>query len=72
MRGNMAKKETKTDFSALKGINSAADFYGWKAQIIGEIGKTDPDYAARLGLINSLMDFFGRKEEILAKLGVSE
>lgn len=68
----MAKKQPEIDFTQLRGINSAADFYGWKAHIIEAIAKTDTAYAARLETIGSLMDFFNLKEEILQRLNVSE
>ena len=68
----MAKNKVTVNFEELKGINSAADFYGWKAHIVDEIGKTDKVYALALENTNSLMDLFMQKEQILAKLGVSE
>ena len=69
----MAKKEKPSvNFNDLVNINSAADFYGWKAHIADEIAKTDKEYATMLEHTNSLMDFFMLKNEILGKLGVSE
>jgi hypothetical protein len=65
----MAKREKPTvDFSQLAGINSAADFYGWKAHIVAEIAKSDEAYANTLARTNSLMDFFMLKQEILGKV----
>jgi hypothetical protein len=68
----MAKKTQDTDFGALVGINSAADFYGWKKKIVDEVAKTDGAFAARLEGTGSLMDFFMLKPEILGKLGAKK
>ena len=70
MRIFMAK--AKTDFSPLRGINSAADFYGWKKQIVDAMERVDAAYSAELARTNSLLDFFLQKDRILEKLGVSE
>lgn len=68
-------EETETpisnEFEALKSINAAPDFYGWKTKICKALeAKGEKEFANILIKEKSLLNFYLQKAIILAKLGV--
>lgn len=63
--------EKENDFSPLKDITAAPDFYAWKAKIVEALEKKEQkEYAQYLKGMKSLLDFYMQKADILAALGV--
>ena len=61
------------DIGAMVGIQSPADFYGWKKHILDALRKKEIyDLAGELERETSLLAFYQRKGEILEVLGLSE
>ena len=57
----------------MAGIQSPADFYGWKKHILDALRKKEIyDLAGELERETSLLAFYQRKGEILEALGLSE